>query len=164
MRKWAAMIRIFAIWALLIIALCSIAIAQNEADCPPPTSVVHNGVCVDKKGKDCSAAESRTVPLVCFSPDAPYTEEARAAHIKGTVRLSATVDTNGCAKDIKLVTPLGYGLDQSAVSALRVWRFRKPKKATRIYIEVNFDPQFSANVPFVYRSCEDEAARAHAAK
>ena len=88
-------------------------------------------------------------------PDPAYTEEARKAKIKGTVILSAEIDEDGCARDISVAKSLGYGLDESAISALKIWRYSKPPKPTRVSIEVNFDPDFLADKPLLELSCEE---------
>jgi TonB family protein len=53
-----------------------------------------------------------------------YSEEARRAHISGQVVLSVTVGTDGLVTDVKVVKSLGYGLDESAVKAIRTWVFK----------------------------------------
>ena len=83
-------------------------------------------------------------PLVLNAPDAPYTTAAAKANIKGTVLVSATVGTDGCAHDLKLGKTPGYGLAQSALEAVAKWKFRKLQKATHVNIEVNFDPKWSS--------------------
>jgi len=37
--------------------------------------------------------------------------------------LQVTIDVDGSARDIKLQKGLGYGLDETAVSALSQWKF-----------------------------------------
>ena len=57
--------------------------------------------------------------------------------------LSIVVDPSGQARDIKVVRPLGLGLDEKAIEAVRKWRFKPglkdgaavPVVAT---VEVNF--------------------------
>ena len=63
-------------------------------------------------------------PKVLYAPDAQYTEAANRAHIRGTVRLGLIVGTDGCAHRIKVLAKLGYGLDRSAVAAVKFWKFR----------------------------------------
>jgi TonB family protein len=143
--------------SILVFLFASFAYAfgQDESACPQRT-VINNGVCVDKNGKDCSKREAHS--RICFDPDPQYTEDAANAGIKGTIRLSATIDTNGCAKDIKVLTSLGHGLDESSVSALQRWRFRKPSKPTPINIEYNFDPKFSSRNALTAATCEELTA------
>jgi len=62
------------------------------------------------------------VPLIqCRQPE--YTDEARIAHLAGTVTLSLTVNDDGMPADIQVVNPVGLGLDQSAVACLSQSRY-----------------------------------------
>jgi TonB family protein len=72
-----------------------------------------------------------------------YTEAARAAGYRGTVMLWVTVDALGMPVDISVVSPIGMGLEQKAIEALREWRFKPGEKngkpvAVRATVEVNF--------------------------
>ncbi len=53
-----------------------------------------------------------------------YTEEARHLGIEGTVILKAGIDENGEVGNIELIKGLGYGLDESAISAVKSWKFK----------------------------------------
>ncbi len=82
-------------------------------------------------------------PIPIFKPDPDYSEEARKAKFQGTVVLSLVVDDKGLPRDVKIVRPLGLGLDQKAIEAVQRWRFRpgmKDGKPVAVYatIEVNF--------------------------
>lgn len=82
-------------------------------------------------------------PQLIYKIEPEYSEMARKAKFQGTVVLFAIVDTDGIAKDIKVVHPLGLGLDEKAIEAIRQWRFRPGMKngksvAVFVTIEVNF--------------------------
>jgi TonB family protein len=95
------------------------------------------------RGNDCSKEAFENRLKLCEEPDPQYTPEAEEAHIKGTVLLSFSVSTDGCAENIRVVGGLGYGLDEAAVYALERWRWQKPKKVVNnATIEFNFDPQY----------------------
>ncbi len=64
--------------------------------------------------------------MQCRQPE--YTEEARLAHLAGTVTLSLTVDDDGMPTDIHVVNPVGLGLDESAVSCMRQSRYSPAEK------------------------------------
>ena len=70
-------------------------------------------------------------------PDASYTREAMEAHVSGKVKLTASVGHDHCMHDIKVIEPLGFGLDQSAVEAVKRWRSSR-SDLPLIVIEVNF--------------------------
>ena len=72
-----------------------------------------------------------------------YSEEARKAKFQGTVVLFVVVDENGKPRDLKVIRPLGLGLDQKAIEAVEKWKFAPGKKdgkpvAVQATIEVNF--------------------------
>jgi len=82
-------------------------------------------------------------PVPVYRPDPEYTEAARKAKYQGTVILAIVVDENGNPGDIRVVKPLGLGLDQKAVEAVEKWRFRPGMKdghpvKVMARIEVNF--------------------------
>jgi TonB family protein len=83
-------------------------------------------------------------PVVIYqAPDPPYTEAARSAGLEGAVLLSLVVKEDGKAGNIRVIRPLGLGLDERAVEAVSQWLFQpamvngKPE-AVPVTIEVNF--------------------------
>ena len=64
-----------------------------------------------------------TPPKVIHQTEPEYTKEALDAKIQGTITLSAVVDVDGVASEIRLVQTLGKGLDEKAVDCLKQWRF-----------------------------------------
>ena len=84
-----------------------------------------------------------SAPSVLRKVEPEYSEEARQAKFQGTVILSVVVDERGNARDIRVLQPLGLGLDQKAVEAVEKWKFRAGMKdgrpvAVQAIIEVNF--------------------------
>jgi protein TonB len=69
---------------------------------------------------------SRPIPIYQVEPD--YSDEARKAHFQGTVVLEIVIDEHGLPTNFKILTPLGLGLDQKAVDAVKQWRFRPGMK------------------------------------
>ncbi len=69
-------------------------------------------------------AGSITNPVVVTKIDPDYSDEARKAHLQGTVVLRIDVDAQGLAQNITVTQGLGLGLDERAVAAVRKWRFR----------------------------------------
>lgn len=87
------------------------------------------------------AAVSR--PSVVTKRDPQYTEEARKSFLSGTVRIALVVGTDGVPKNMRVVGPLGFGLDQKAIEAVQTWRFQpgmKDGKPVNVAatVEVNF--------------------------
>jgi TonB family protein len=64
--------------------------------------------------------------MQCGKPE--YTEEARLAHLAGAVTLSLIVDDDGIPKEIHVLSPLGLGLDESAVACMRKTRYSPAQK------------------------------------
>lgn len=84
-----------------------------------------------------------TKPVLIYSIEPEFTEEARKARIQGTVVLHAEVDERGQIHNIKVINPLGLGLDEKAIEAVRKWKFRPAMKNGRpvrspAVIEVRF--------------------------
>ena len=82
-------------------------------------------------------------PQLVYKVDPDYSEEARKAKFQGTVVLAIIVDENGLPHDVRVVRPLGLGLDQKAIEAVEKWRFRPGMKdghpvKVAATIEVNF--------------------------
>lgn len=57
------------------------------------------------------------------SVNPPYPELARRARLEGTVILQAIIDKQGNVKDAEVLRPLGLGLDEAAVEAVRQWKY-----------------------------------------
>lgn len=84
-----------------------------------------------------------SAPAVILKVEPEYSEEARKAKFQGTVLLSVIVDEKGNPRDLRVVRPLGLGLDEKAMEAVMKWRFRPGLKdgravAVSAYVEVNF--------------------------
>ena len=84
-----------------------------------------------------------TNPAPIYRPEPQYSEEARTAKWQGSVLLSTVIDKSGVPTDIKVVRPLGMGLDEKAVEALDQWRFKPGAKdgvpvPVHAQIEVSF--------------------------
>jgi protein TonB len=82
-------------------------------------------------------------PTVLFKVEPEYSEEARKAKFQGTVVLFVVVDEHGNPRDLKVIRPLGLGLDQKAIEAVEKWKFSPGKKdgkpvPVQATIEVNF--------------------------
>ncbi len=63
-------------------------------------------------------------PVVLKHVEPMYPEEARKARISGIVIVQAIIDHTGAVKDVTVLKPLPFGLDQAAVDAVRQWTFQ----------------------------------------
>jgi TonB family protein len=84
-----------------------------------------------------------TAPKVLNQTDPSFSEEARMAKYQGTVVLMLVVEKTGSLRDIRIVSPLGCGLDRHAVESVETWQFNPATKngepsEVEIAIEVDF--------------------------
>lgn len=85
-----------------------------------------------------------TPPTVIERVEPQYSEEARKARYQGSVVLEAVVRRDGTVDIIRVVRGLGFGLDENAMRALKLWRFRPGMRNgipvdVSLNIEVNFN-------------------------
>jgi protein TonB len=84
---------------------------------------------------------SNPIPIV--TPEAEFSDEARRNKHQGVCMISLVVDTHGNPQSPHVVQPLGMGLDEKALEAVKLYRFKpatkdgKPVNA-RIWVAVNF--------------------------
>ncbi len=84
-----------------------------------------------------------SAPIPIYKPEPPYSEEARKAKYQGTVVLWIIVDAQGNVTDLRVVKPLGLGLDEKAVETVRTWKFKPAMRnnvavPVRVGVEVSF--------------------------
>ena len=85
-----------------------------------------------------------SAPVPLNTVEAEFSDEARRAKYQGVCLIQMIVDAHGMPQDPRVVRPLGMGLDQKALEAVRKYRFRPAMKDGRtpvpvmITVEVNF--------------------------
>ena len=84
-----------------------------------------------------------TNPRLISAPDPQYNEAARDAHLQGVVVIGLVVDSSGRPQRVRIVSPIGFGLDENAVETVRQYHFapsiyRDKPVAVAINIEVNY--------------------------
>ena len=84
-----------------------------------------------------------TPPRLTFDPDPEFSDSARRRKFKGTFVAGLIVDENGNPQHVYVVRPLGMGLDELAIAAVKRYRFMPAMRdgapvAVLIHIEVNF--------------------------
>ena len=84
-----------------------------------------------------------SAPSVIKQVQPDYSEQARKARLQGTVIVALVVDETGKPRDLRVIRPLGLGLDEKAMVAVRQWMFKPGMKdgksvATQATIEVTF--------------------------
>lgn len=81
-------------------------------------------------------------PHVTYAPDPPYSDVAREANLQGVVVLWTVVGPDARAHDVRLVRPLGMGLDEAAVATVESWKFEpatKDEQPVAVYINIEFN-------------------------
>jgi periplasmic protein TonB len=85
-----------------------------------------------------------SAPQPLFTPEAEFSDEARRAKYQGEVMISLIVDAQGNPQNPHVVRPLGMGLDEKALEAVRKYKFKPALKDGRtpvpvqVTIAVNF--------------------------
>jgi periplasmic protein TonB len=105
--------------------------ARESNVAPRPTATA-----TTKRTEELSqTAEKCTDPVVRphrkGGPQPAYTAPARQAEIEGVVKIEVTVDDTGRVTAARVVTPLGYGLDEAATAAAKHWMFEPATKCGR---------------------------------
>jgi TonB family protein len=82
-------------------------------------------------------------PRAIYQPEPEFTELARHKKFQGVVGMNVVIDITGQVSNIKIVKPLGMGLDEEAVRTVKRWRFTPAQRhgqpvAVPTYIEVDF--------------------------
>ena len=91
----------------------------------------------------------RVEPTILKRVEPVYTDEAREANIQGDVVLEILIRTDGTVSVQRMVRGLGYGLDESARTAVEQWLFR-PRTVNGRPVEAII--VFTVNFPTVRRS------------
>lgn len=84
-----------------------------------------------------------SAPVLLYSVDPEFSDEARRAKYQGICVVSLIVDTHGQPEHIQIARALGMGLDQKAIEAVKQYKFKpayyhgKPVPVP-INVEVNF--------------------------
>jgi TonB family protein len=84
-----------------------------------------------------------TNPIPTYKPEPQYSEEATKAKWQGAVLVSVVIDETGKPINIKIIRPLGLGLDEKAIEAVSQWKFQPGMKdgvavPVQAQIEVSF--------------------------
>jgi TonB family protein len=97
-------------------------------------------------------------PKALEMPDPDYPEAARLDGFQGALLLGVVVASDGKPRDIWVVRPLGHGLDEKAIDAIKTWTFAPATRngnavSALINVEVSFrvsagnEPQFEYGAP-----------------
>jgi TonB family protein len=85
-----------------------------------------------------------SAPVLIHRVDPEYTDEARQAKFQGVCIVMIIVDTNGIPQNPRVLSPVGMGMDEKVVDAVKQFRFKPAMKdgttpvPVMITIQVNF--------------------------
>jgi TonB family protein len=85
-----------------------------------------------------------SAPVALVQPEAEFSDEARRAKYQGVCLVSLIVDAQGNPQNPRVIRPLGMGLDEKALEAVRKYKFKPALRngttpvPVMITIEINF--------------------------
>ncbi|WP_263409453.1 energy transducer TonB [Terriglobus tenax] len=82
-------------------------------------------------------------PQLIYGPEPEFSEEARKAKFQGEVIVSLVVDTQGRPQRVRVPRPVGMGLDEKAIEAVKQYKFKPATEngvpvAVELAVAVNF--------------------------
>ena len=127
-------------FAIAFIALLPVPFAAAQRPIPPAdtTAPAQTNEPIYKVGGRISA------PQIKHRVAAQYTDEARRAKYQGICLIGLIVNAQGDPVDVHVVRPLGMGLDEKAIEAVRQYKFKPAMKDGKtpvpvmVTIEVDF--------------------------
>jgi len=82
-------------------------------------------------------------PVLIYAPDPEFSDEARRAKYQGVCVVGLIVDAQGNPQRVRIVRPLGMGLDEKAMEAVRQYKFRPAMyKGHPVPVEINIEVNF----------------------
>jgi protein TonB len=84
-----------------------------------------------------------SAPVLIYSVEPEFSEEARKAKVAGNVLVNLWVDTNGLPTHVHVIRGVGMGLDQKAVEAVKQYKFRPAQENGKpVLVELNVEVNF----------------------
>lgn len=84
-----------------------------------------------------------SAPQVIYAPDPEFSDEARRAKYQGICVVSVIVDAQGNPQHVHVIRPLGMGLDEKAIEAVKQYKFRPAVfQGHPVPVEVNIEVNF----------------------
>ena len=84
-----------------------------------------------------------SAPVLLFSVEPEFSEEARKAKVAGNVLVNIWVDEKGNPSHVRVVKGVGMGLDEKAVAAVKQYRFKPALEGGKpVMVEMNVEVTF----------------------
>jgi TonB family protein len=113
-------------------------VSPSRQNCPPTceTSATNAGALF-------RVGDGVKPPRVIYQQEPEFSEPARKAKYQGMMSMWLIVDKEGHPHNIRILSPIGAGLDAKAVQAVETWKFQPAEKdgvpvAVQIAVEVDF--------------------------
>jgi periplasmic protein TonB len=85
-----------------------------------------------------------SAPVLLYKVEPEFTEEARKAKLSGNVLVNLWVDEKGNPLHVHVLRGLGMGLDERAVAAVKLYRFKPAMENGKpVMVEMNIDVVFT---------------------
>ncbi len=133
-------------FTIALIALLPVSFGAAQQPTPPsdPTAPAQANEAPDTRTGLYKVGGRISPPEVLHSVNAEFSDEARRAKYQGVCLISLVVDAEGNPQNLRVVRPLGMGLDEKAMEAIQQYKFKPAMKdgttpvPTMITIEVDF--------------------------
>lgn len=87
------------------------------------------------------------LPRVAKEVKATYPEEAKQARIDGPVSLEILIDRTGKVRDVKMLNGPGYGLNESAIEAVKQFEFQPALRGSEsVAVKIRYTYRFKLGV------------------
>jgi periplasmic protein TonB len=84
-----------------------------------------------------------SAPILIYSFEPEFSEEARKAKVAGNVLVNLWVDTQGNPSHVRVIRGVGMGLDEKALEAVRQYRFKPAmENGHPVLVELNVEVNF----------------------
>ncbi len=117
--------------------------SKNPTPAPDLTDLKPQVGSPNLKVPEIDTSPGNTAPTITKRVEPTYPQKAKRAEKEGTVKLQATIGTDGIPKNIVALTKPGFGFEDAAIAALKKWRFIPgKKKGKNAEMTVSIDIQF----------------------
>ncbi|MEN0057204.1 MAG: TonB family protein [Bdellovibrio sp.] len=126
-------------------------IAESETtaatDSSPSTTATEDSAADGAANEGAAWSEVTKFPRVAKEYKAVYPEQAKTAGIDGTVVLDVLINTEGKVQTVQLVSGPGYGLNESAIEALKKFEFSPAQRRDKnVAVKIRYSYKFKLGV------------------
>ena len=87
---------------------------------------------------------SVAAPVALRIPQPKFPREARYTRISGSVLIYLQVDVHGDPANVRILRPIGFGLDEAAVDAVKSYKFKPAEEENKpVPVEMNVEVNFN---------------------